>query len=87
MAERFGDRIGETIFFDVCPISLYDEVGSNAAAQHESLMFQLPTPDKNLREITELHDSIIKNLNPITRLERYYFLEEGEYETAKAMMP
>ena len=87
MDERFGDRIGETIFFDVCPISLYDEVGSDADAQHESLMFQLPTPDKDLREITELHDSIIKNLKPITRIERYYFLEESEYKAAKAMMP
>ena len=87
MDEHFGKRIGETIFFDVSPISLYDEVGSDAKAQHESLMFQLPTPNRDLREITELHDSIIKNLNPITRLERYYFLEKGEYETAKAMMP
>ncbi|MCY4052793.1 MAG: hypothetical protein OXE98_02810, partial [Hyphomicrobiales bacterium] len=87
MDEHFGKRIGETIFFDVSPISLYDEVGSDAKAQHESLKFQLPKSNRDLREITELPESIIKNLNLITRLERYYFLEKGEYETAKAMMP
>ena len=85
MNERFGESIGETIFFDVSPVSLYKEVGGNLDAQHESLMFQLPS--RELLEITELHDSIITSLRPIERLERYYFLEESEYEAARAMMP
>ena len=84
MSEAFGDSIGESVFFDSCPLTLYQEVGDDATQQHSSLMFQLP--NAGLREITSLPDSILATLKPAEKLERYYFLNSEDYEQAKKMM-
>ena len=80
MAKRFGAQLGTSVFFDSCTLSIYDKIGKQAHKQHESLLIQLP--DKSLREITELPNSILAALLPMRHLERYYFLDEQEYRQA-----
>ena len=83
ITSRFQARMGASIFFDSPPLSLYEHVGDDAERRHERLLIQLPNGE--LREITEISDSILAGRLPLRRLERCYFLDDGEYEEAERL--
>ena len=84
MDAQFESSLDKTIFFDSRSLSPYEGVGADVKKRYKRLLIQLPNGE--LREITEISDSVFANLNLKTVLERYYFLEGSEHEEAKQIV-
>ena len=89
-AERLVDlhvdgQIGNTVFKDTAPFSLYSRIGGETAKAHK--MVRVRDGSGGVREITTFPDTIISSkLQSARKLIRYYFLTDEEKASAEKAM-
>jgi HD superfamily phosphohydrolase len=80
---KLKNRLGDTVFRDVARLSIYGEIGADDSRAQKRLMIQLQ--NGKLREITDFGDATIAPSSRQRNFERYYFIDEKEYASAKEM--
>jgi uncharacterized protein len=79
---QFRVSRGVTVLPDVAKLSIYGEIGADDSRAQKRLMIQLS--DSNLKEITHFHDATITRSDKDRYFERYYFLNEKEFQMAQS---
>jgi uncharacterized protein len=78
---QFKGTLNGTVFRDTAKLSIYGEIGGDDSRAQKRLMVQLA--NGRLKEITGFSNSVIAQSNTERLFERYYFVSESDYKSAK----
>jgi len=78
----FKDKLHKSVFRNIAKLSLYGEIGGDDSRAQKRLMIQLP--NNKLKEITDFSERAIVQTSSERPFERYYFLTESDYTSAKS---
>ena len=79
--DKFKKQMGESVFRDTVNLSIYGEIGADERKAQKRLMIQMA--DGGINEITKFEDATITASDRERSFDRYYFLNENEYQMAQ----